>query len=317
MEKELISIIMPVFNRVDLIGESLDSILQQQYQNWECIVVDDHSTDDTWSVVKEYVRKDNRFRLYKRPESKNKGANSCRNFGLDKANGEYIHWFDSDDIAHPECLAISKRELDNSGKSFCRFGRSVFYGDFDKVVYQRSNNSYHVSQVDLSQLDRILKNHLEFNTCNVLWIKSALGEERFSEDIVYADEWEYYARLILKGLEGVSINKVLFYGRKHAESTTFEFHAADKKRRNSKVKATEMVIINLGEKQLLTDTLQSYFIELGFFLKSKSIINLTLEYSGASFFERAKYKAGFLLYPILRPILKLKGRLKRRVYSEY
>lgn len=62
---ELISIIIPTYNRSHLIRETLDSILAQTHKNWECIVVDDGSTDETEDVLNEYVKKDNRFQYHK------------------------------------------------------------------------------------------------------------------------------------------------------------------------------------------------------------------------------------------------------------
>src|SRR5690606_36556858 len=102
----LVSIIIPTFNRAHLIGETLDSVLAQTYQNWECIVVDDGSTDKTEATVGAYLKRDARFRLFKRPDHKPKGANACRNYGFEKSKGEYVQWFDSDDLMHPEKLTI-------------------------------------------------------------------------------------------------------------------------------------------------------------------------------------------------------------------
>ena len=69
MKKEpLVSVIIPTYNRAHLIGETLDSVLAQTYQNWECIIVDDGSSDDTDEVIGEYVKKDNRFKYYHRPD---------------------------------------------------------------------------------------------------------------------------------------------------------------------------------------------------------------------------------------------------------
>ena len=94
----LISIIIPTYNRAHLISETLDSVLEQTYANWECLIVDDGSTDKTKEVVREYVDKDDRFRFYTRPIKKRKGPNSCRNYGFEKSKGTYVNWFDSDDL---------------------------------------------------------------------------------------------------------------------------------------------------------------------------------------------------------------------------
>jgi glycosyltransferase involved in cell wall biosynthesis len=100
----LVSIIIPTYNRAHLIGETLDSILAQSYTNWECIVVDDGSADDTLEVIQKYIAKDSRFFFYSRPETKVKGASSSRNYGLSQSKGELIVFLDSDDWLLPNCL---------------------------------------------------------------------------------------------------------------------------------------------------------------------------------------------------------------------
>ena len=78
---DLVSIIIPTYNREHLIGETLNSIIAQTHTNWECIVVDDGSTDNTEEVLKNYKEKDKRFIFLKRPDNLPKGANTCRNIG--------------------------------------------------------------------------------------------------------------------------------------------------------------------------------------------------------------------------------------------
>lgn len=103
MDENLISIIIPTFNRAHLIGETLDSVLAQTYTNWECIVVDDGSTDDTLRLLNTYKTNDNRFKIFER-ERLPKGAPTCRNIGLNKAKGTFIIFLDSDDYLLPFCL---------------------------------------------------------------------------------------------------------------------------------------------------------------------------------------------------------------------
>ena len=79
----LISIIIPTYNRASMLGKTLDSILAQTYTFWECIIVDDGSTDDTIEVVKSYTEKDTRLHFYTRPNNMLKRANACRNYGFE------------------------------------------------------------------------------------------------------------------------------------------------------------------------------------------------------------------------------------------
>ena len=88
-----ISIIIPTYKRSHLLTKTLISVQEQTYEDWECIIVDDGSTDDTQKIVKEFCDLDHRFSLHNRPVSKPKGANSCRNYGLEISQGEYLIFF--------------------------------------------------------------------------------------------------------------------------------------------------------------------------------------------------------------------------------
>ncbi|PHQ28660.1 glycosyltransferase family 2 protein [Leeuwenhoekiella nanhaiensis] len=101
-ENPLVSIIIPTYNRADLISQTLDSVLAQTYKNWECIVVDDGSTDETSEVVQRFLDKDSRFQYHHRPKNRLKGANTCRNYGFELSKGKYIQWLDSDDLIGQE-----------------------------------------------------------------------------------------------------------------------------------------------------------------------------------------------------------------------
>ena len=111
MQTPLVSIIIPTYNRAHLIGETLDSVLAQTYTNWECIVVGDGSTDNTATLLATYCKKDSRIQYHHRPPNKPKGANACRNYGFELSKGDYINWFDDDDVMLPKKLEIQIKEL--------------------------------------------------------------------------------------------------------------------------------------------------------------------------------------------------------------
>ncbi|MDK2771720.1 MAG: glycosyltransferase [Flavobacterium sp.] len=110
ISNKLISIIIPTFNRAQLIEETLVSIERQSYKNWECIVIDDGSKDNTKQIVDNFVKKDNRFHFFVRPNNRKKGGCTCRNIGFENAIGEYILFLDSDDILEDFCL---QRRMEN------------------------------------------------------------------------------------------------------------------------------------------------------------------------------------------------------------
>lgn len=110
----LVSVITPTFNRSRILKKAIDSILQQTYKNWELIIVDDGSTDDTKSVVESI--KDKRIKyLYK----ENAGPCAARNYGIAHAKGEWITYLDSDDILFPNCIEVMIERLhENPDKVF-------------------------------------------------------------------------------------------------------------------------------------------------------------------------------------------------------
>lgn len=115
-KEALVSVIMPAYNCGDYIGTSLDSVINQTYKNWEVIVVDDSSTDNTETVVKKYKRDDKRIRYHKLKN--NSGAAAARNKAIDLAKGEYMAFLDSDDIWAPEKLYKQVNFMENNGYNF-------------------------------------------------------------------------------------------------------------------------------------------------------------------------------------------------------
>ena len=93
-QSTLISIIVPVYNRAYCLSRCLDSIMNQSYTYWECLLVDDGSTDTSLSVCREYADKDSRFRVF---HQENRGVSMARNLGVDHAEGRYVAFIDSDD----------------------------------------------------------------------------------------------------------------------------------------------------------------------------------------------------------------------------
>ena len=106
MEKEVnglpaISVIVPIYNMERLMRKCLDSILAQTFRYYECLLVDDGSTDGSAAICDEFADKDSRFRSFHKP---NGGLSDARNYGLAHAKGEYTIFFDPDDWVEKDCL---------------------------------------------------------------------------------------------------------------------------------------------------------------------------------------------------------------------
>lgn len=103
MENELISIVVPIYNVEKYLRQCLDSILNQTYQNFECLLINDGSPDNSADICREYVEKDSRFKYF---EKENGGLSDARNYGIRQSKGSYITFVDSDDWLENDALQL-------------------------------------------------------------------------------------------------------------------------------------------------------------------------------------------------------------------
>ncbi len=136
---DIVSIIIPSYNTADYIIKTLISIQEQEYLNFECLIIDDYSTDDTYDLASQFCQGDSRFKIIRRLKEYDKGANSCRITGYKSISNqsEYILFFDSDDIMKPDNIKAKMAILKNNIKINCCFSWvGTFNGDYD------SDNDY-------------------------------------------------------------------------------------------------------------------------------------------------------------------------------
>jgi len=138
----MISIIVPTYNRQNLIKDAIQSVVKQTYKDWELIIVDDGSTDNTKSIVSEYTKKDSRIRYFYK---KNGGQGSARNLGVLESKGEYVAFLDSDDEWLEDKLEKQISFLEkNKSASFCYTksvsvfpnGKRKYFGQDTKKLYR-------------------------------------------------------------------------------------------------------------------------------------------------------------------------------------
>ena len=101
-KEELVSIVVPVYNAEKFLKDTIQTVLEQTYPNWELLLVDDCSNDNSVDIIKEYVKDDKRIRLLK--NEKNSGAALTRNHGIKEAKGTYLCFLDADDLWEKEKL---------------------------------------------------------------------------------------------------------------------------------------------------------------------------------------------------------------------
>ena len=206
---ELISIIVPIYNVEEYLRECLDSIQKQSYLNFECIMVNDGSPDNSSKICEEFVEKDSRFRYF---EKENGGVSSARNLGIEHSKGEYITFIDSDDWVDSDYLEVLYTTLLEEGaditvstykqfniKDNC-FYFHIFQRGYDKKTFTGQELIDNLQA--LSSFD-----HSYSSTWGKL-VKSVRVETiRFNEETTLGEDMEFWYKLYLISDKIVYVNK--------------------------------------------------------------------------------------------------------------
>lgn len=198
-----VSVVIPTFNRRKLLPEALDSLLRQTFQDWEAIVVDDGSNDDTFEVASAYARRDPRFRCLPR-EGEKRGADVCRNQGILAASAPLVVFLDSDDLLLPGAFEYRVHQAEaEPGMDFHVFMTRLFGrnpGD-SAVIWNEFSEE--------SDLRRFLRMDLVWHTSGPIWRRDALLRiGGFDESLASFQDWDIHVRALIAGLRYRKVPKV-------------------------------------------------------------------------------------------------------------
>lgn len=208
--KPFISICIPTFNRAKYIKQAVDSALKQNYDNFEVIVADDGSTDETKTIISGI--NDNRLKYYPKEHS---GAPATRNLAIEKARGEYILWLDSDDVLSPDILAQYISALNENPHT------DILYGDI-VITDENLKPHQHIKYADWqNRNDALLNKFVEENPIpnpGVL-IKKSLYTKYGSYDLAYrrAHDYEWFSR-VCHSAKFKHVESVAAYWRWHSSN---------------------------------------------------------------------------------------------------
>ncbi|MFV0226149.1 glycosyltransferase family 2 protein [Empedobacter falsenii] len=216
MNTPLISVIVPCYNQSIYIDECLQSVLDQTYQNWECIIVNDGSPDNTEEVALRWVEKDTRF-IYLKKE--NGGLSSARNAGIDKAKGEWILPLDCDDKIGNQYLELASAQFDKDYTVI--YCEAEFFGDKEGKW-----------ELPVHSLEELAIQNTIF--CSAFFKKSNWERnEGYDEDLKSGyEDWEFWICLLKNGGIVYKIPEIGFYYRIKEHSMTTNFHKATKIKKN-------------------------------------------------------------------------------------
>lgn len=231
MSNPRVSIIISNYNRVHLIGETIDSVLAQSYLNWECIVVDDRSTDYIKELMEFYCEGDNRIQYHQRPIDRPKGANACRNYGFEISKGEYIQYLDSDDLLSEDKieaqvkLLMSNNEID---VCFCKW--VSFKDNVKKNEPQGRPRLYRLLKTPKELFD-FFGAHGGFLPPHVYLVKrqKIIKAGGWNEYLMHNQDGEFFSRLLLL-VDNLIYSEVgtAYYRRGFDNDATSVFNNPDK-----------------------------------------------------------------------------------------
>ena len=213
MDTKLISVIVPIYNVESYLIRCLDSIKNQKYRNFEVILINDGSTDNSLDIAREYVKKDDRFRLI---NQKNAGQGAARNAGIDVANGDYLAFVDSDDWVHEDYLMrmIFCSEANSADVVMCGVERVWETGEKRRTPI--SNKEEYV----VTDIEQFLKT-VSYVSWDKLYKRELFDEIRYPAHMKYED-YATIPRVLAKASIIIGIPDVLYYYFWREDSTTNE-----------------------------------------------------------------------------------------------
>ena len=205
-EEKLISIVLPVYNGAAYMADSVESILNQTYQNWELIIVNDCSTDDTLEIARAYQKKDTRIRVVS--NERNLKLPSTLNVGFAEAKGEYYTWTSDDNMYMPEALSRLSQELDR---------------DSDCVMVYSNVTDIDADGKEIATVKRLSPEYIVAG--NVIGASFLYRSETarqiggYDASLFLAEDYDYWIRIYCAG-KIKNIDERLYYYRRHAGSLT-------------------------------------------------------------------------------------------------
>lgn len=203
-----ISIIVPCYKQAHYLDTSLKSVLDQSYDSWECVIVNDGSPDHTEAVAHKWCEKDARFNYLKK---ENGGLSSARNAGIAVAKGVYILPLDADDVLHPNYLKETISVFDTNKKVAIVGCYSIFFKEnIDNVVMihkPKGNNCRNLLYVNQLVATSLYKRQL--------WEEVGGYDESMKDGF---EDWDFWLSVTKRGNEYAIVPQPLFYYRKASQS---------------------------------------------------------------------------------------------------
>lgn len=192
------SVVIPAYNYGHFIGACLESVINQTYANWECLVVDDASTDNTSDVVKSYCAKDSRISYYRL--TNNNGPSLSRNYALDRITGDYILFLDADDLIAPQKLQQAAEVFTAQSVDFM-FTNYAFFKEAATARYnmRRLSDEFGSGIIRSEDVRNKLVHENPFVISCIISKKECLESVgNFDSHLNYNEDWDLWLRTSFK-----------------------------------------------------------------------------------------------------------------------
>ena len=208
----MISVIVPIFNAEKYLHRCIKRILAQDYTDYELLLIDDGSTDNSGTICDEFAKYDKRVRVF---HKKNGGVSSARNLGLDNSIGEYIMFVDSDDYMLPGMLEVMLSTLESKKADLVVCGTTETGGGYWRPI---ADVDYSINQLKENFVS-LLHTELLSPPWNKIYKKEIIGSNRFCEDISFGEDLLFNIQYLEK-CENISfIKESPFYHEKENENS--------------------------------------------------------------------------------------------------
>ena len=207
-KEELVSIVVPVYNAEKFLKDTIQTVLEQTYPNWELLLVDDCSNDNSVGIIKEYVKDDKRIRLLK--NEKNSGAALTRNHGIKEAKGTYLCFLDADDLWEKEKL---EKQLKFMKDNCCAFS----FTDYEFADSNGIPNGKKVKVPKTINYKQALKNTTIF-TSTVMFDLRKLTKEDITMPNVKSEDTATWWKVLKKIEYAYGINNIMVLYRRSANT---------------------------------------------------------------------------------------------------
>lgn len=217
-----ISIIMPVYNSSKYLKQAINSVLYQRFEDYELIIVDDGSTDNSLSIIEDYALSDSRIKVMNQP---NKGPSSARNKGLEAASGQYVYFIDSDDEVSESLLAKSIEKINKNFPDVLMFGMCIEeIGRNEevksKVITKATKGVYSTENFSKLTINNEFLDLLGFTT-NKLYKREILSQHniKFDEGVHYLEDM-FFNKKVFKCVNTFEIieESLYYYKRRKRNS---------------------------------------------------------------------------------------------------